>query len=252
MNGWANALVTGASSGIGRALAIELGRLGVEVIVAARRIDALEEVAGRIRIAGGRARVLRLDVAEEDATVDAIRELDRDIGGLDLVVANAGVGAGDGSPSYAWETLRHAFHTNFCGAAATLTAALPAQVARGRGHVVGIGSLASYGALPESASYCAPKAGLSMLFDCLTLDLAGTGVAVTHVELGFVRTPMVAASRHPMPQIVDADTAARVIVRRLVKRPRRIVHPRALALATRGLAALPQRVREVIARRSRR
>ncbi len=250
---WKNALVTGASSGIGRSLAIDLARRGVPVILASRRTRALSEVAAFIRGAGGSADVVAMDVSDTEQTVSTLRALDSQRGGLDLVIANAGVGAArEGLPSYAWETMRDALHTNLCGAAATLTAVLPRMVERGFGHVVGIGSLASYGALPESEAYCTPKAGLAMLLACLSLDLAGTGVAATHVELGFVRTPMVRHSTHPMPQLAEPEVVARRVVDELRKAPRTIVYPRALATATALLAALPPPVREAIAVHTRR
>lgn len=238
------ALVTGASSGIGRALAVELARTGTtRVVCVARRERELEETAALCRSAGATADVVVLDVGDTEASVARIRALDDELGGLDLVVANAGVGAPRDVRPYAWEAVRDALHVNLSGATATLLAALPAMVDRKRGHVVAIGSLASYGALPGSIAYCAPKAGLAMVMDCLALDLAGTGVASTHVRLGFVETPMVAASTHPMPQLMRAADVARRLVPRLRKRPREIVMPRALALATRALAALPEPLR---------
>lgn len=243
------ALVTGASSGIGRSLALELARTGTTtLILAARRSDLLAELGREIRAKEVRTLLETMDVADTERSVARIREIDRDTGGLDLVVANAGVGAAPGSDPLAWETLRDPFHVNFCGAAATLTAALPAMVARGRGHLVGIGSLSAYAALPASAAYCTPKAGLKMLLDCLRLDLFGTGVATTHVRLGFVRTAMVAHSTHPMPQILEPDQAAHEIVRGLARRPREIVLPRALGTATRLLAAIPDPARELMTR----
>jgi short-subunit dehydrogenase len=249
---WRNALVTGASSGIGRALARELATNGVPVMLAARRCEMLERVRAEIEARGGRARVVQLDVADTERAVPALRALDQQVGGLDLVIANAGVGADPSAPAaYAWEAMRGALHTNLCGAAATLTAALPAMVARSRGHLVGIGSLASYGALPGAAAYCVPKAGLAMLLDCLRLDLVRSGVAVTHVRLGFVRTPMVEKSTHPMPQLLEADDVAMWVVRALRRRPREVVIPRTLAAATRVLAALPEAMREAIAARGR-
>ncbi|HEU4533554.1 MAG TPA: SDR family NAD(P)-dependent oxidoreductase, partial [Polyangiaceae bacterium] len=172
--------------------------------------------------------------------VAALRAFDAEAP-VDLVVANAGEGAPapDATP-YAWETIERAFHTNFCGAAATLTALAPAMVARGRGHLVGIGSLASFGPLPGSAAYCAPKAGLAMLLACMRLDFAGTGVAVTTVNLGFVRTAMVARSTHPMPQLLEPDEAARRLLAALPRRPRTVTLPRALGAATRLLALVPE------------
>lgn len=253
MSAYANAVITGASRGIGRALAIALAARGVrDIALVARGAEALGAVAAEVERAGARARIEVLDVGDAEATADRMRSLDDALGGLELVVANAGVGAGPTADPIAWETLRDPFHVNFCGAAATLTAALPRMVARRRGHLVGIGSLSAYGALPGAAAYCTPKAGLGMLLDCLRLDLAGTGVAVTHARLGFVRTSMVAQSTHPMPQLLEADEVGRELARRLPSRPREIVMPRALALATRALAALPQPMRELIARAGRR
>ena len=253
------ALITGASRGIGRSLALQLARGGTLVVVCARGAAALEAVVAEIAAAGGRARAVVLDVADCEETARRIRALDAELGGLDLIVANAGVGAGAGAEGedaawaqpYAWETVRAACHVNYCGGAATLTAVLPQMVARGRGHVVGISSISSYGALPGSAAYCSPKAGLSMLLACLRLDTAGTGVAVTAVHLGFVRTAMVAKSTHPMPLLLEPDDAARTILRRLPSGPARIDFPRPLHWLARALAALPEFLREPLARLGR-
>lgn len=247
---WATALVTGASSGIGQALALALARAGTrKVVVVARRRPELEAVAEEIRMIGAEALVEVLDVGDADRCAARVRELDAAVGGLELVVANAGVGAGGGADPLAWETLRGPLHVNLCGAAATLTGALAAMIARRRGHLVGIGSLASYGPLPGAAAYCTPKAGLAMLLACLDLDLQDTGVATTHVRLGFVRTRMVAHATHPMPQLLEPADAARRIVQGLRGRPREIVLPRALGAAAwlSALAPSPLR-RRVLAR----
>lgn len=240
---WKTALVTGASRGIGQALAEELAARGAHVWLLARSEAALEEVAVGIRRRGGRASVRTCDAAQPDAMAEVVRAIDRDTP-LDLIVANAGVGmpAADATP-YAWESIGPACLTNFVGAAATLTAVLPAMVARGRGHLVSTGSISSYAALPAAEAYCAPKAGIDRLLQCLQLDLVGTGVAVTNLRLGFVRTQMVADSTHPMPQLLEPDDVARVVVRRLPGRPREIVLPRALGAGARLLAALPDGLR---------
>jgi len=240
-------VVTGASRGLGRSFAIALARPGARIWLLARDTEALEEVARDVRSRGARAEPSPLDVTDTEATVRAIRAIDGESGGIDLVFANAGAGApGPESVPYAWETMEAAIRTSFVGAAATLTAALPAMVARGRGHLVATGSLASYGALPGAAAYCAPKAGLDMLLDTLRLDLQGTGVAVTNVRLGFVRTRMTARSTHPMPQTMDPDDVAREVVARLARRPREIVLPRALGAAVRAMGALPGAAREAL------
>lgn len=246
------ALVTGASMGIGRAMARAYAARGIGVVCAARTEPLIAELASEIRAAGGVARPLALDVSRCDEAVARIRAADEAVGGIDVVVANAGVGEAKGAgPSFAWEAVRDAFHTNVCGAVATLTALFPRMLERDRGQLVGIGSLAAYGALPGALAYSAPKAALAMALDCLALDAAGTGVAVTHVELGFVRTRMVAEATHPMPQLLEVDDAGERIVRAVERRPRRVVLPRGLAALTRALALLPDPVRREIARRTR-
>jgi short-subunit dehydrogenase len=243
---WRNAVVTGASSGIGAALAEQLAASGIEVVLCARRTDALEAIATRIRSAGGTARVLRLDLADPDAAVATLRALDAELE-IDLLVANAGAGLSAGDP-LSWEAMREACEVNFAGAVATLTAVLPRMIARGRGHLVGVSSLASFGSLPGSAAYCAPKAGLSMFLDCLRLDLRGTGVGVTTVHPGFVRTPMLDGATHAMPQLVEVDAAARLLVRRLASRPARIDFPQPLAWAARLAGGLPRVLHDLVVR----
>jgi short-subunit dehydrogenase len=239
------ALVTGASSGIGQALAERLAADGTLVVLAARRASLLHAVAESIEADGGHARVEPMDVAETTATVARIRALDAELGGFDLVIANAGVGMKHkGLPSYAWEAMANACHVNFCGAAATLTAALPQMVERGRGHVVGISSIASFTPIPGRGGYCAPKAGLSMLLECLRLELAGTGVHATAVHPGFVRTPMIAKSKGALPFVMDPTAAAARIVQELPAAPATIDFPWQLATAARLGAALPRIVRD--------
>lgn len=244
-----NALVTGASSGIGRALSERLARDGYHVVLCARRAEPLREVLRAIESAGGSASVEVMDVADVERSVRRIREIDRSLpGGLDLIIANAGVGERKGHVSYAWEAIADACHVNFTAAAATLTAVLPDMVSRGRGHIVGISSLASFGPLPKSAAYCAAKAGLSMLLDCLRLDVQSSGVKVTAVHVGFVKTPMTEKATHPMPQLMSAEYAADFIVKELAKGPPTVDFPQPLAAVTWAAGRLPRGVRDILQR----
>lgn len=237
---WSTALITGASRGIGLALARELTRGGTKVHLVAR--DGAALARAQRELAGARVHVC--DVGDEAGIVSLVRS----INDLDLVIANAGVGATEGYRSWEWESFREALQVNLCGAAATLCAALPAMVQRGRGHLVAVSSLASLGALPEAEAYCVPKAGLNMLMDCLALDLAGTGVKTTKVLLGFVRTQMLRGATHSLPQLMEPDVVARTVVRRLARAPSRITLPRALGLAARVGALLPAGVKRHLAR----
>lgn len=237
-------VVTGASSGIGRALCVELASRGRRVVAVARRAGPLRELAAGH---GGVITVHVSDVGQASRWAAELRALD-DAEAIDVVVANAGVGADPAFAPSSWEAIADACHINFCGAASTLTALFPRMVARGAGQLVGIGSLAALGALPLSAAYCSPKAGLAMLLECLRLDAQDTGVGVTNVHLGFVDTPMLAHAKHPTPQKVPAAEAARVIADAIDARRDTVVYPRALGLVTRAAAALPTYVRARLAR----
>jgi short-subunit dehydrogenase len=242
-------LVTGASSGIGRALAEEFGRQGDHVVVVARREPLLHEVAAAITARGGHATVVSLDVGDTARTVSAFEALDDHLGGIDRVIAAAAVGPANNGPSFAWSTIAGACHVNFCGAAASLAALAPRMAARRRGHLVGLSSISSFGALPGSGAYCAPKAGLSMLLECLRLDLAPHGVAVTTVHAGFVDTAMVAHREGAMPGLMSPEDAAAHIVAALARRPARIDFPLTLALAARAAALVPRALRDKLVRR---
>jgi short-subunit dehydrogenase len=295
---WRFALITGASSGIGEALARNLAARGVHVILAARRMAELRRIAMEIRSSGGVATAVKLDVSKTDELAEKLTALDKKFGGIDLVIANAGVGvrteappaprspqaslpfgvridahrvrrtpqaslpfgvrteappaqrtAQASVPSWSWQAVEPVLQTNFMGAIATITALLPAMSARGRGHVVAISSLASYGALPDASGYVSPKAGLSRFMECLTLDLQGTGITTSTVHVGFVATPMVAKSTIPLPFIMPADQAAARIVQGLIKKKREINFPWLMVVLVRALALLPFSLKAYVARR---
>lgn len=276
---WRFALITGASSGIGEALARNLAARGVHVILAARRMAELRRIAMEIRGSGGVATAVKLDVSKTDELAEKLTALDKKFGGIDLVIANAGVGvrteappaprspqaslpfgvrtdappaqrtAQASVPSWSWQAVEPVLQTNFMGAIATITALLPAMSARGRGHVVAISSLASYGALPDASGYVSPKAGLSRFMECLTLDLQGTGITTSTVHVGFVATPMVAKSTIPLPFIMPADQAAARIIQGLIKKKREINFPWLMVVLVRALALLPFSLKAYVARR---
>jgi short-subunit dehydrogenase len=243
-----SALITGASSGIGRSLATCLAQAGTEVVLCARRTAELQNVADQISLAGGRARVLPIDVADTERSVAAIRHVDKDIGGLDLIVACAGIGLAMDAKRMTWERIAELLQVNFNGAVATLCAVLPQFVERRRGHLVGVSSIGALAPLPTGSAYCGSKAGLAMFCDILRLDLTGSGVNVTCVFPGPVRTPMVAHITKEPPFMVGPDEAAALILRRLRNAPAVIEFPLPMALTLRTLAVLPTALRDVAVR----
>jgi short-subunit dehydrogenase len=233
------ALVTGASSGIGMALARRLAVEGAEVALAARREKPLVDLCREISDAGGKARVVVLDVADPKATIATLERADDDMQGIDLVVANAGVGKARWGGGLSWDDCGEILSVNVLGAVATFTALLARMVARKRGHLVGISSLAQYRGLPNNAVYGASKAFLSTFMESLRIDLRGTGVSVTDVRPGFVRTPMTDQQDFDRPFLMQADDAAGVIVRGIEKRLPVVEFPWQLAAIARSSRLLP-------------
>lgn len=237
------ALVTGASSGIGAALARRLAREGIEVVLAARRTAALHELAATITSEGGKAHVLALDVCDPEQTTAKIQAIDDELGGLDLVVANAGVGQSRWAGKLDWEACSSVIDVNVRGAVATLVAVLPRMVERGRGRVVGISSVAQYRGLPRNAAYSASKAFLSVFLESLRVDLRHTGVSVTDVRPGFVDTPL-SASVPRKPFEIDADAAAKLIVEAVARRQRVLVFPLPMRMMGSLLTVMPDAIYE--------
>jgi short-subunit dehydrogenase len=246
---WKTALVTGASSGLGRGLALWLARRGVQVYAAARRKELLESLRAE---AGGNVVPVQLDVSDGAKTFDAVGKLDAEVGGLDLVIANAGVGEETVPKRLKWETIQRMLDVNVSGATATLTGALPGMIERRRGHVVGIASLAGLIHLPRNATYCATKSYVHMFCSALRLDLERYGVDVTCVYPGFVKTAMTQKNDPKgMPFLLELDDATERMGKALLKRQRDFAFPWQLASAITFGRSLPRAVQTPILRKLR-
>jgi short-subunit dehydrogenase len=239
------ALVTGASSGIGAALSRRLAARGVEVWLAARRAAALTQQVERIRSAGGKAHTLVLDVADSDGTYERLARLDEETGGIDLVVANAGIGGVRGAQQLSessWADVRDFIHINFLGAAATLAPFAPRMVKRGYGHLVGISSIGADIPYHRNGAYGSSKAGLTFFLECADIELRPLGVPVTIVHPGFVKTPMSDELTDPTPFRLSEEAAIDIIDRGIQRRARMIRFPWILGAVARAAAALPRPV----------
>jgi short-subunit dehydrogenase len=206
------ALITGASSGIGHALAVELAARGYDLGLAARRLDALQNLEHEIRQRhpDRRIEVRRLDVTNYDEVPTAIDELATALGGLDVVIANAGVGgAGPIGHGHA-QADRAVIETNLLGAMATIDAAAALLQRQGRGQIVAISSVAAFRGLPGSASYSASKAAIATYADALRAELHGTPIKVTTLYPGYIDTPL---NEHMprRPFLISLDKGAALI-----------------------------------------
>lgn len=235
------AVITGASSGIGRALAVALAAQGARVGVTARRADLLDSLAQDVRKTGGTIAIANADVGDRDATLAAIRGLEAALGPTDLLIANAGIGLPTGAAEMNVPGVETMLRVNFLGLVYAIEAVLPGMIARGSGHVVGISSLAAYKGIPGSAGYCASKAAVNAYLESLRIELKAKGVAVTAVCPGFVKTEMT-AKNPTMPLVMEADEAARRILKALTRRPAVFNFPWQMSLLMKLTRWIPDRV----------
>jgi NAD(P)-dependent dehydrogenase (short-subunit alcohol dehydrogenase family) len=204
--------ITGASSGIGRALALELAGRGYDLFLTARRLEALEEVRSEIA-AKDRARrveVRPLDVTDDADVAAALAEAAEKLGRCDIVVANAGVGnsgrVGEGN----MERSRLIVETDLIGAIATIDAAVALfRRQGGDGQVVGIGSVAGVRGLPGSSSYSAAKAGLAAYLESVRAETYREPITVTTIAPGYIDTP-INRDMKSRPFLIDVDKGARI------------------------------------------
>jgi short-subunit dehydrogenase len=243
-----NILVTGASSGLGRGLALHYAREGATVYAVARRkveLDAMaKEAKGIVPVA--------VDVADTEALVEAIGEAERASGGaLDLVIANAGIGKPTPARKIDWRNVKQIMDVNVTAAAVTLSAALPAMVARDAGHVVAVSSLAAFRGMPGNGAYCASKAAVRFFMESLRVDLRSTKVRATTIYPGFVKTEMTAKNKFHMPFLMELDDAVKLMVKGLARGDATIAYPLPMVAMTRTLGALPRAIYEPIAGRAR-
>ena len=233
------AVITGASTGIGHALARALAREGCKVGLLARRQSLLEQLRDGIRAAGGVAECAAANVAERLQTVAAIHDLAARLGPVDLLIANAGVGGPVVLEPFNVDVQERVLRVNFLGVIYAIEAVLPAMLQRGRGHLAAVSSMAAYKGLPGEMAYTASKAAVNNYMEGLRIDLRGRNIAVTTICPGFVKTPMTDVNEFHMPWMMDADRAARRIVRALRRRRKVYNFPWQMALFMRVARWLP-------------
>ena len=232
-------LITGASSGIGEALAVEFGRRGAAVALAARRVEVLREVAGKVEAAGGRALAFAVDVRDAGEMRAAVAQVVERFGRVDVLVANAGKGELTLARAFDIEVVTEVLSVNLLGALNSVAAVLPGMLERGAGQIVGISSLAAYRGFPGSGAYCASKAALSTFFESLRVELRTANIYVTTIHPGFIDTPMTRNRNQKMPFLQDAATGARLMLRAIEAKRRTYAFPWQLATIARVGRWLP-------------
>jgi short-subunit dehydrogenase len=217
-------LITGASSGIGAALAEEFAAPNIRLVLGGRSIERLAAVAESCRRRGATVETTAVDVAERAALAEWIQAADQR-GPLDLVIANAGVSGGTLQGAETEEQARRIFAINIDGVLNTVYAILPAMLQRGRGQIGLMSSLAGYRGFPGAPAYGASKAAVRVWGEALRGDLAPRGVGVSVIMPGFIKSPMTDANDFPMPFLMPATRAAQIVRRGLEANRARIAFP---------------------------
>ena len=201
--------ITGASSGIGQALALRYQQAGYRLALVARRSEAIEAWAAGLALAPDSYAVYGADVADTDSIVAAAQACIARQGLPDIVIANAGISIGiDSAQREDIDAMAQVFATNNIGLAASFQPFIQGMRARGSGHLVGIASVAGIRGLPGHAAYCASKAAVISYCEALRGELRSTGVQVITIAPGYVDTPLTRKNRYTMPFLMPASTFA--------------------------------------------
>ena len=237
--------ITGASSGIGKALALEYAKRGAKLALMARRLDVLEQLAQEIKNQYAvQVTCIALDVSQTEAIYPALQQAKQQLGELDCVIANAGItgvnktGAGDFNKD------QNVVMVNLVGGMATVDAAARLFRETGAGNIVGISSVSAFKGIPGSAAYSASKAGFSNYLDAVRIELKKHGINVMTVHPGFVKTD-IAPGMEKRPFVIEADKAAKDIVSGIEKgNANTIVPSMPWSVLGRVLPVLPDKVIE--------
>ena len=240
--------ITGASSGIGAALAAHYAARGARLGLVARRRDVLAEIA---RGLPGEHALYAADVADAQAMAGAAHDFMQRFGVPDIVIANAGVSVGTLTehPEDV-EVFERVMRTNVVGLAATFQPFIAPMRAARRGRLAGISSVAGMRGLPGAGAYSASKAAAITYLEALRIELRPSGVKVVTVCPGYVATPMTAVNKYRMPFILPADVAARRIARVIEAGRAYAVVPWQMALVARAMKLLPNAVYDRLFKRA--
>ncbi len=236
--------LTGASSGIGEALARHYAAAGATLGLAARRQNRLSELIAELP---GEHAAYPLDVADAAALQAAAADFIARYGAPDIVIANAGISVGTlGDDAADLPAFHRVFQTNVMGMVQTFQPFIAAMKARGSGRLVGIASVAGIRGLPGAGAYSASKAASITYLESLRVELRGSGLKVVTIAPGYIATPMTAVNSYPMPFILAADEAARRFARAIERGTSYTVIPWQMGVVAKLMRLLPNPVFDAI------
>lgn len=228
--------ITGASSGIGSAVALEMANRGWQVVISARSRNKLDKVAAL----HSNITAIACDVTDRDGMSKAAQKIEAEIGSLAMIIANAGIYLPTHFPKFDVSIFDDSFAVNLTGTVNMIAASYPYMIERNKGQIVLVSSVAGYNGLPTSAAYGATKAALLNMGEAMAVDLAKYGLSVNMVAPGFIDTPATQKNTFHMPALMDVTKAAKAMVDGLEKNHTRITFPKRFTFWLRLLTFLPR------------
>ncbi len=242
MNFWKDKTVflTGASSGIGEAIAVEMAKRGAILGLVARRKEQLLQIAQKIESLGGTVSCFPCDVKNKHDMFGAALNFRNEFGKIDILVANAGIGGNnEKTRNLVPGAVAEVIDINLIGAVNSVSAVLPDMLEKGSGQLVAVSSLAGIRGLPRSAAYSASKAGMTAFFESVRLDVQKRGVAVSIIQPGFIKTPLTSGRENKMPFIMELEDAVPLFLNAIEKQKKFASFPWQLAWFVRAGKVFP-------------
>lgn len=231
--------LTGASSGIGEALARRLAHIPCRLAISARRGEVLEKLAAELSSETTKVRAFPVDVTDRQAVGEAAKAIREEFGPIDVLVTNAGTYKPDDPARFDADDYESTMKLNFSGTVYCVEAVLPEMIERKSGYLTGVSSLVGYRGLPRASAYGASKAALINFFEGLRFDLAPHNISVSIVNPGFVKTPLTDKNDFEMPFLMEAEKAVEVMVRGMERGKKEIYFPWQLAWIFKFMRVIP-------------
>ncbi len=240
-------LLTGASTGIGKAIAQNLLKQDCNLILIARRAELIEQYLNELHAAKNQPLVIRCDVSRKEEVADAYSQIKQKFGGVDIAILNSGIGRTVTVNTFNSKDAEDTFGANVFGIVYWVEQLLPDYLKKKNGVIAAVSSLADNRGFSGSGFYCASKAAATTFLEGLRVELKPHNIKVITIRPGFVRTPMTDQNNFKMPLLVEPEKAAEIILDGIKKEKRVIQFPRQIYLATRLIGSLPGTVYEWLA-----
>ena len=239
-------LITGASTGIGKELATQLSGIKCSLVLLARRSELLDDLKTQLKSGKANIKTYKCDVADPDEVSKVFTSLKDELGKIDIAILNAGVGSKSSAEDYSYENAKNTFDVNVLGIVNCVENLLPDFIKRKAGMIVGVSSLADSRGWQGSGFYCASKAAATILLENLRVELKPFNIKVITVKPGFVETPMTEKNKFPMPFLMSAEKAAKIIIDGIKKEKRIIQFPLPTVLLSKFMRIVPDFLFEYI------